>query len=389
MAEPTSMTEPSSSQTSDRLLLRGGMPTQKNPFNFDGGDITINAIFNGKAMKGKVVSGSMASASSVWNKFLYPPWSSEGDDPVKELDFSEDDGEALLVLLRIVHFQFAKVPTSFKGSILPLYNIALLCEQYDCVHLTKFVVQGWCSRLSDTSLPLYAGDTRRKAYIAWAFGSVDIFLGLAKTLVLKCQSVQKIRDTTLKKLLAIPYNQATKSSLVSELGKRNLWPRKKTGDIVDSVTTIAGLVGDLDVSYPSYEGTMSRAYPWSYVDVHLKCTVDYKKEVAKILDHIPDPTLDCHIRHMQLRNGSVTAQELAASAKSGLADDLTFLHSTPVRKELKGYPSSSLVKPKKRVPTKKKHSPPEISTSNGCPRCSTRHGQVIACRVNRKKRPAS
>lgn len=59
------MTEPSSSQTSDRLLLRGGMPTQKNPFNFDGGDITINAIFNGKAMKGKVVSGSMASASSV------------------------------------------------------------------------------------------------------------------------------------------------------------------------------------------------------------------------------------------------------------------------------------------------------------------------------------
>lgn len=123
----------------------------------------------------------------VWNKFLYPPWSSEGDDPVKELDFSEDDGEALLVLLRIVHFQFAKVPTSFKGSILPLYNIALLCEQYDCVHLTKFVVQGWCSRLSDTSLPLYAGDTRRKAYIAWAFGSVDIFLGLAKTLVLKCR----------------------------------------------------------------------------------------------------------------------------------------------------------------------------------------------------------
>ncbi|KAH7355424.1 hypothetical protein BKA65DRAFT_475863 [Rhexocercosporidium sp. MPI-PUGE-AT-0058] len=224
-AEHASVIELSRSRTSD-MSLRRVTPPQENPFSFDGGDVTIRVTFNDEVIRGKVVSGCMASASSVcnfpiqdfhdssylrglranhvhecqvWKMFLYPPWSSEGGGPVKELDFSDDDGEALLVLLRIVHLQFTSVPTSFKGSILPLYNIALLCKQ-------------------------------RKAYIVWAFGSVTIFRQLAKNLVLKSriqangtlesddsilpgklvESVQRIREDTLKKLLAVPYAQATK-----------------------------------------------------------------------------------------------------------------------------------------------------------------------------------
>lgn len=116
--------------------------------------------------------------------FLYPPWSMEGDGPVRDLDFTEADSEALLILLRIVHFKFCSVPTAFKGSILLLYNLALLFEQYDCTHL-KFLAHGWYKRLYDTELPWNAGDARRKTYIAWAFGSVRVFRELAKELVLK------------------------------------------------------------------------------------------------------------------------------------------------------------------------------------------------------------
>ena len=50
-----------------------------------------------------------------------------------------------------------------------------------------FLLEGWSKRLIDKSIPLYAGDTRRKAYITWAFGFEDIFRELGQTLVKKCR----------------------------------------------------------------------------------------------------------------------------------------------------------------------------------------------------------
>ncbi|PVH77249.1 hypothetical protein DL98DRAFT_591496 [Cadophora sp. DSE1049] len=281
MAEPSPTTEPSSSRSSDISLLRSGPSKPSNPFTFPRGDITIKVTVDGEILAGKVVSGAMSLASPVWDMFLHPPWAGEGDSPVTEIDFSEDDSEALLILLRIVHFQTKLVPTSFSGSILPLYNLGHLCEEYDCHHIVQFLLKGWCKWLTDINLRLYAGDTRRKAYIAWAFGSIDVFRDLGKTLVRKCRvqengtledderilpdkllgSIQAAREATLKMLLNIPYKLLTKSessnqaccrddrcntqlhdNIVSALEKCNLWPKKKPRDILDSVATIAELI---------------------------------------------------------------------------------------------------------------------------------------------------
>jgi hypothetical protein len=42
----------------------------------------------------------------------------EDDNLVKELDFSDDDGEALLVLLQIAHLQFRRIPSNLDFPVL-------------------------------------------------------------------------------------------------------------------------------------------------------------------------------------------------------------------------------------------------------------------------------
>lgn len=107
----------------------------------------------GHKIKGKVCSEAMALASPVWEKFVYPPWgnpvpqqrtvagaqylvadkTTTGDNrsnnhPVSDLDFSEDDTQALLFLLRVAHLEFAPLPDDLTGF--QVYQIAILVDQY-------------------------------------------------------------------------------------------------------------------------------------------------------------------------------------------------------------------------------------------------------------------
>lgn len=89
----------------------------------------------------------MAMASPVWKQFIFSPLlqkeqTATGDEErvapkpalcapyVEELDFSEDDGEALLLLLRYTHLQFKEIP-QFPDNTL-FRNVAILCDLYDC-----------------------------------------------------------------------------------------------------------------------------------------------------------------------------------------------------------------------------------------------------------------
>ena len=60
-----------------------------------------------------------------------------------ELHFEDDDGEALLLLLRIAHLQFAEVPVSLDFD--KLLQVAILCDMYDCVGLVKPWLSTWLS----------------------------------------------------------------------------------------------------------------------------------------------------------------------------------------------------------------------------------------------------
>lgn len=111
---------------------------------FGDGDITIT-INTGKEEKEnvlvKVSSNALCLASPVWKKFIYPPILHVPDEEHKSdarIDFTEDDCEALLILLRIAHLQFHQVPSKLEYS--QLLQLAILCDMYDCAKL----VRPWC-----------------------------------------------------------------------------------------------------------------------------------------------------------------------------------------------------------------------------------------------------
>lgn len=89
--------------------------------------------------------------------------------PVKELDFSDDDGEAILLLLRIAHLKFNYVTNHEPDT---LYEVALLCHKYDCAHLARPWYMSWD----------LGRDFREAVFpnpqwmvIAWVFGNQSLF----------------------------------------------------------------------------------------------------------------------------------------------------------------------------------------------------------------------
>ncbi|KAG4438575.1 hypothetical protein IFR05_005950 [Cadophora sp. M221] len=126
----------------------------ENPFQFPGGDLRLKVTHNGQHIVGSVSSQAMASACKVWKNFIFPPWAGQPELSVEELDFTEDNSEALLILLRIAHCDFANVPNTV--SYTELLNLAVLCDQPD--------YKNWL-------------------FIAWVFGRAKIFEDLAVHLV--------------------------------------------------------------------------------------------------------------------------------------------------------------------------------------------------------------
>ncbi len=105
------------------------------------------------------------------------PGCGSGSEPLAPLDFREDDADALLLLLRIAHLDFVSVKR--KLSIGELYNLAILCDKYDCVHLIKPWVDEW---FRDGGHQV-GGEASKRLFIAWCFGRTETFRIAASVLL--------------------------------------------------------------------------------------------------------------------------------------------------------------------------------------------------------------
>lgn len=137
-------------------------------FTFTPSDTRLKITYKGSLAYAHVSSQAMALASPVWKNFLFPPWPikekpkfeckcQEKEDeiitglksltlePVKELDFTEDNADALLVLLCIAHLRFEDILNDTPPRHL-LIDLAIICDAYLCQDLIKPWIGGWMDR---------------------------------------------------------------------------------------------------------------------------------------------------------------------------------------------------------------------------------------------------
>lgn len=192
-------------------------------FDFPQGDVTITIKSGDIELFGRVSSAAMALASKVWEKFMFPPWQvlsstpnvpnpsndiSSDSDPTAQakvevkrtekdclalnkanVDFSEDDAEALFILLQVAHLQFHKLPLVLGAKL--LLQIALLCDQYMCAHLVRPWMQNWIIGAGLIDHEFTATIAPEQCFfIYWLFGSLQD----SSRMLRKMASITKIQD---------------------------------------------------------------------------------------------------------------------------------------------------------------------------------------------------
>lgn len=224
------------------------------PVLLDSGDVRLHFEYSNQSLTLHGSSRALSLASPVWNKILNPPFGSlvskEGNNNGKQdkhIDFSEDNGEALLILLRIAHLQFSKVPSTLK-SFDTLLALAILCDKYDCVGLIKLWLPPWVGN-EGTEFKWDEAGYEPWLFIAWV--------------------------------------------LLRGLQEFDLWPRKSADTIKISVHELALQLQSLGIY----------VYPTNDFSDHFNCNLvnRFRDQIASTLSSIPNPVLASHRRHMRIQ----------------------------------------------------------------------------------------
>ncbi|CZT11282.1 uncharacterized protein RCO7_09959 [Rhynchosporium graminicola] len=172
-------------------------------FTSEGGDVEIRAIFQGHQVNGKVASQVMVLACPFWKKFIYPLWTTSDSVQPMTIDFTEDDGCALKILLRATHLQSNSVPVTPRVDT--LFQLAML-------YSAKWL------------------------YIAWAFGNAGLYMDITLKMAISYSDtiassidgsgikvwgympdksldlMKQASNYTIKRVLDVIYNEAKKYS---------------------------------------------------------------------------------------------------------------------------------------------------------------------------------
>lgn len=99
------------------------------------------------------------------------------------MDCTEDDGEALLVLMNIIHLKHRRIPKRLQFST--FLQVAVLCDKYLCVELVQPWLKTWTDNLELRSKYPMA---EQILYTHWVFGQEEEFEKLAQSMVLEVKT---------------------------------------------------------------------------------------------------------------------------------------------------------------------------------------------------------
>jgi hypothetical protein len=92
----------------------------------------------------------------------------------KTLDFTNDDSEALLILINVAHLKFTGILIS-RMKYHDLLQVAILCDQYDCVHLVGPWLSKWLGTVDEQRVDATKTGQENWVFIAWVFGMHHMF----------------------------------------------------------------------------------------------------------------------------------------------------------------------------------------------------------------------
>lgn len=126
-----------------------------------------------------VASCTLSTASAVWRKLLY------GEDAKQRpadgdwlIQFADDDPQALETLLRIVHFDFAKVP--LEPTLDELYEITKLTAKYQATHIAYPWSSKWLALFDALDIEGECVAKAHKAlWVVWELGHIELFKKVA------------------------------------------------------------------------------------------------------------------------------------------------------------------------------------------------------------------
>lgn len=187
----------------------------------------------------KVDSRSMAMASPIWKAMFSTKNGFRESNPNEPVEFPEDDAEALLILLRIIHYRFHEVPKELP-SFECLLEIAVLCDKYDVAQLVRPFIEGWMRPWINFYLePGY----EHWLFIAWTFGCQEIFDTLASALVLRIEVHQ---GGKIKRWNRPRSRETSQDSIINReeawISDENM-PPEIIGKLVLSITPIRMIMG--------------------------------------------------------------------------------------------------------------------------------------------------
>ena len=140
------------------------------------GDLTVQVGENEHRKAFIVSSKAMCLASHVWCKILDPISLCEQ----KRVDLTDDDPEALLILLRISHLQFSNVPLHIEYTL--LVHLAVLCDKYEMAQLLLPWITPWQADWKPYALK---GGYENLFFVAWVFSDLETYTAIARNWVMK------------------------------------------------------------------------------------------------------------------------------------------------------------------------------------------------------------
>lgn len=147
-----------------------------------------------------VDSGALTRVSKVFSGLLYGNLG-ESREPSGEteakwlIDLPDDDSRYMEILFNIMHHNFSDIPSDNDPNITEiLYELAVITDKYDCVHLLRPWINNWLLslerqvfeannnidprrefRYKRCSFVTTTTTIERLSWIAWVFGDRDLF----------------------------------------------------------------------------------------------------------------------------------------------------------------------------------------------------------------------